>query len=124
MERYKESKGLASSSGRLLTEQRMGELSTQLQVARGETVRAQTRVDEINAAFAKAAKSGPLKDVLSYTEAPIVSSDITTDPSSCTFDAGMRMVQGKMAKINGWYDNEWGYSNRLVDLVDKVAASL
>ena len=73
-------------------------------------------VEEINAAFAKAAKSGPLKGVLSYTDAPIVSSDITTDPSSCTFDAGMTMVQGKMAKINGWYDNEWGYSNRLVDM--------
>ncbi len=76
----------------------------------------QATVEEINAAFKKAAKSGALKDVLSYTEAPIVSSDITTDPSSCTFDAGMTMVQGKMAKINGWYDNEWGYSNRLVDM--------
>jgi len=73
-------------------------------------------VEEINAAFQKAAKSGPLKDVLSYTEAPIVSSDIVTDPSSCTFDAGMTHVQGKMVKVNGWYDNEWGYSNRLVDM--------
>jgi glyceraldehyde 3-phosphate dehydrogenase len=73
-------------------------------------------VEEINAAFKKAAKSGPLKDVLSYTEDPIVSSDIVTDPSSCTYDAGMTQVQGKMVKVNGWYDNEWGYSNRLVDM--------
>ncbi len=73
-------------------------------------------VAEINAAFKKAAKSGALKDVLSYTEDPIVSSDIVTDPSSCTFDAGMTMVQGNMVKVNGWYDNEWGYSNRLVDM--------
>ena len=54
--------------------------------------------------------------MLSYTEAPIVSSDIVTDPSSCTFDAGLTMTMGKMVKVNGWYDNEWGYSNRLVDL--------
>ena len=73
-------------------------------------------VEEINAAFKKAAKSGPLKDVLSYTEDPIVSSDIVTDPSSCTYDAGMTQVQGKMVKVNGWYDNEWGNSNRLVDM--------
>ena len=73
-------------------------------------------VEEINAAFKKAAKTGALKDVLSYTDEPIVSSDIVTDPSSCTFDAGMTQVQGKMVKVNGWYDNEWGYSNRLVDM--------
>ena len=73
-------------------------------------------VEEINAAFAKAAKTGALKGVLTYTEDPIVSSDIVTDPSSCTYDAGMTQVQGKMAKVNGWYDNEWGYSNRLVDM--------
>ncbi len=73
-------------------------------------------VEEINAAFKKAAKTGPLKDVLTYTEDPIVSSDIVTDPSSCTYDAGMTQVLGKMVKVNGWYDNEWGYSNRLVDM--------
>ncbi len=73
-------------------------------------------VDEINAAFKAAAAKGDLKPVLTYTEAPIVSSDIVTDPSSCTFDAGLTMSMGKMVKVNGWYDNEWGYSNRLVDL--------
>ena len=81
-------------------------------------------VEEINAAFAKAAKTGALKDVLTYTDAPIVSSDIVTDPSSCTFDAGMTMVQNKMVKISGWYDNEWGYSNRLVDMTMYVGAKV
>jgi glyceraldehyde 3-phosphate dehydrogenase len=74
-------------------------------------------VEEINAAFAKAAKSGPLKGVLRYTEDPIVSSDIVTDPHSCIFDAGLTMSMGKLVKVLGWYDNEWGYSNRLVDFV-------
>jgi glyceraldehyde 3-phosphate dehydrogenase len=72
-------------------------------------------VAAINAAYAKAAK-GSLKGVLKYTEDPIVSSDIVTDPHSCIFDAGLTMSMGKLVKINGWYDNEWGYSNRLVDL--------
>ena len=72
-------------------------------------------VEDINAAFAAAAKK-ELKGVLKYTEDPIVSSDIVTDPHSCVFDAGLTMSMGKMVKINGWYDNEWGYSNRLVDL--------
>ena len=72
-------------------------------------------VEQINAAFAAAAKK-ELKGVLKYTEDAIVSSDIVTDPHSCVFDAGLTMSMGKMVKINGWYDNEWGYSNRLVDL--------
>ena len=72
-------------------------------------------VEEVNAAFAAAAKRS-LKGVLKYTEDPIVSSDIVTDPHSCVFDAGLTMSMGKLVKINGWYDNEWGYSNRLVDL--------
>ena len=72
-------------------------------------------VDEINGAFAKAA-SGKLKGVLRYTDDPIVSSDIVHDSHSCIFDAGLTMSMGKMVKVNGWYDNEWGYSNRLVDL--------
>ena len=71
--------------------------------------------EEINAAFAKAA-AGKLKGVLRYTEDPIVSSDIVHDTHSCIFDAGLTMSMGKMVKVNGWYDNEWGYSNRLVDL--------
>ena len=73
-------------------------------------------VEEVNAAFKAAASKGPLKGVLKYTDAPIVSSDIVTDPASCTFDADLTMTMGKMVKVNGWYDNEWGYSNRLVDL--------
>jgi glyceraldehyde 3-phosphate dehydrogenase len=71
-------------------------------------------VEEVNAAFKKAAASGPLKGVLRYTEDPIVSSDIVGDPHSSIFDAGLTMSMGKMVKVLSWYDNEWGYSNRLV----------
>jgi len=78
---------------------------------------------EINAAM-KAAADGPLKGFLSYTEDPIVSSDIVTDPSSCIFDAGLTKVIGNQVKVVGWYDNEWGYSNRLVDLIDYVGKTL
>ena len=80
-------------------------------------------VAEINAAMKKAAE-GSLKGYLSYTEDPIVSSDIVTDPSSCIFDSGLTKVIGNQVKIVGWYDNEWGYSNRLVDLVSYVGAKL
>jgi glyceraldehyde 3-phosphate dehydrogenase len=79
--------------------------------------------DEINAAM-KAAAEGPLKGILSYTEDPIVSSDIVTDPASCIIDAQLTNASGSMAKVVGWYDNEWGYSNRLVDLVGYVGQSL
>ncbi|MEY3806224.1 MAG: glyceraldehyde-3-phosphate dehydrogenase [Actinomycetota bacterium] len=72
--------------------------------------------DEINAAF-KAAANGPLKGVLEYTDEPIVSSDIVTNPHSCVFDSDLTMSMGTLVKVLGWYDNEWGYSNRLVDLV-------
>ncbi|MDQ1641599.1 MAG: hypothetical protein QOJ90_950 [Actinomycetota bacterium] len=82
-----------------------------------------TTVEEVNAAF-KAAADGPFKGYLTYTEDEIVSSDIVTDPSSCTFDAKLTKVIGNQVKIIGWYDNEWGYSNRLVDLVDLVGRSL
>ena len=78
-------------------------------------------VSEINAAFADAARKGALKGILKYTEDPIVSSDIVGDPHSSIFDAGMTMSMGKMVKVCSWYDNEWGYSNRLVDLVRHVA---
>ena len=71
---------------------------------------------EINEAFKDAAASGPLSGVLVYSEAPLVSSDIVGSPASCTFDAGLTMAQGSLVKIFGWYDNEMGYSNRLVDL--------
>ena len=71
-------------------------------------------VDEINAAY-KAAADGPLKGVLEYTDLPIVSSDIVTNPHSCIFDSDLTMSLGNLVKVLGWYDNEWGYSNRLVD---------
>jgi glyceraldehyde 3-phosphate dehydrogenase len=73
-------------------------------------------VEEINAAFKAASESGPLAGRLCYTEDPIVSSDIVGSSASCTFDSLMTMVMGSMVKVFGWYDNEWGYSNRLVDL--------
>ena len=79
--------------------------------------------EQINAAMKKAA-NGPLKGYLSYTEDPIVSSDIVTDPSSCIFDAQLTKAIGTTVKVVGWYDNEWGYSNRLVDLVGYVGKSL
>ena len=72
----------------------------------------------------KAAAEGSLKGYLSYTEDPIVSSDIVTDPSSCIFDSGLTKVIGSTAKVVGWYDNEWGYSNRLVDLAKLVGRGL
>jgi glyceraldehyde 3-phosphate dehydrogenase len=81
--------------------------------------------DDVNRAFAAAADSPPLAPVLVYSEAPIVSSDIVGSPASCTFDAPLTMAQpvgdGTLVKVQGWYDNEWGYSNRLVDLVSVVA---
>ncbi|MEZ5272081.1 MAG: type I glyceraldehyde-3-phosphate dehydrogenase [Ilumatobacteraceae bacterium] len=81
-------------------------------------------VAEINAAFKKAAASGPLKGVLRYTEDPIVSSDIVGDPHSSIFDAGLTMSMGKMVKVLSWYDNEWGYSNRLIDTTMYAASKL
>jgi len=79
--------------------------------------------DEVNAAMKKWA-NGPLKGYLTYTEDPIVSSDIVTDPSSCIFDSLLTNAMGDTVKVVGWYDNEWGYSNRLVDLVGYVGRSL
>ena len=87
------------------------------------TVREPATVEAVNAAFAAAAGDG-LNGYLTYTEDPIVSSDIVTDPSSCIFDAGLTRVIGDTVKVVGWYDNEWGYSHRLVDLVDLVASTL
>jgi len=80
-------------------------------------------VDEINAAYAAAAESGPMSGVLDYSEAPIVSSDIVGSPASCTFDAPLTMAMGNLVKVLGWYDNEWGYSNRLVDITVKVGSA-
>ena len=83
----------------------------------------ETSVEEVNAAL-KAAAEGELKGLLKYTEDPIVSSDIVTDPHSCIFDAGLTKVIGNQVKVVGWYDNEWGYSNRLADLVTFVGDRL
>ncbi|MET0853334.1 MAG: type I glyceraldehyde-3-phosphate dehydrogenase [Mycetocola sp.] len=80
-------------------------------------------VEEVNAAY-KAAAEGPLKGILSYTEDPIVSSDIVGDPHSSIFDAGLTKVIGDQVKVASWYDNEWGYSNRLVDLTVFVSETL
>ncbi len=85
-------------------------------------------VDDVNGAFRRAASSGPLAAVLEYTEDPIVSSDIVGSPASCTFDAGLTMVMPvdddtTLVKTQGWYDNEWGYANRLVDLVVLLGAA-
>jgi glyceraldehyde 3-phosphate dehydrogenase len=80
-------------------------------------------VEEINAAFKAAADSGPLSKVLVYTEDEIVSSDIVGTAASCTFDSKLTMAMGSMVKVLGWYDNEWGYSNRLVDLSLIVGAA-
>ena len=80
-------------------------------------------VEEINAAY-KAAAEGPLAGILRYSDDPIVSSDIVTDPASCIYDAPLTKVIGNQVKVVGWYDNEWGYSNRLADLVKLVGSKL
>ncbi len=80
--------------------------------------------DEVNAVVKAAATEGPLAPYLTYTEDPIVSSDIVTDPSSCIFDGGVTKAIGNQVKVLGWYDNEWGYSNRLIDLCLYVGESL
>ena len=87
------------------------------------TVARETTVDEVKAAY-KAAADGPFKGILTYTEDEIVSSDIVGDPASCIFDAGLTKVIGDQIKVVGWYDNEWGYSNRLVDVVQLVGSTL
>jgi glyceraldehyde 3-phosphate dehydrogenase len=79
----------------------------------------ETSVEEVNAAF-RAAADGPMKGILQYSEDPLVSSDIQQSPYSCIFDSELTMVTGTMVKVFGWYDNEWGYSCRLVDLVGRL----
>jgi glyceraldehyde 3-phosphate dehydrogenase len=80
-------------------------------------------VEDVNTAFKKAATTGPLAKVLEYTDDPIVSSDIVGTEASCTFDSLMTMSMGSLVKVFGWYDNEWGYSNRLVDLAAIVGSA-
>ena len=83
----------------------------------------ETSVEEVNAAI-KAAAEGPMKGVLVYSEAPLVSTDIVTDPASSIFDAPLTKVIGDQVKVSSWYDNEWGYSNRLLDLVAYIGKTL
>lgn len=84
----------------------------------------ETTVEEVNAIVKAAAESAAMKGKLVYTEDPIVSKDIETDPASCIFDAKLTKVIGNQVKVLGWYDNEWGYSNRLVDLTALVGSKL
>ena len=84
------------------------------------TLGRETSVDEVNTAFREAAGSGPLEGLLYFADDPIVSTDINGNPYSCIFDSELTMVQGSTVKVFGWYDNEWGYSCRLVDLIGKL----
>ncbi|HSO14681.1 MAG TPA: type I glyceraldehyde-3-phosphate dehydrogenase [Arthrobacter sp.] len=88
------------------------------------TVSRETTVAEVNAALKAASESDELRGLLTYTDEPIVSSDIVGDPASSIFDSGLTKVIGNQVKVVSWYDNEWGYSNRLVDLTELVAAKL
>jgi glyceraldehyde 3-phosphate dehydrogenase len=85
------------------------------------TLGREVTADEINAAFEAAAENGPLAPYLDYSTEPLVSTAIVHSPASCTFDSDLTMASGTSAKVFGWYDNEWGYSCRLVDLVPRVA---
>jgi glyceraldehyde 3-phosphate dehydrogenase len=88
------------------------------------TLKREASIEDVNAAYRAASERGPLAGKLVYTEDPIVSSDIVGSPASCTFDALSTMAIGNMVKVLGWYDNEWGYSHRLVDLTTLVASKL
>ncbi len=88
------------------------------------TLSREATVEEVNAAFKEAAADPHWAGILSYTEDPIVSSDIVTDPASSIFDSGLTKVMGNQVKVVGWYDNEWGYSNRLLDLTVLIASKL
>jgi glyceraldehyde 3-phosphate dehydrogenase len=77
--------------------------------------------ERVNAAFGRAAEKGPLVGLLRYADEPLVSSDIVRSPYSCVFDSQLTMCEGPLVKVFGWYDNEWGYSSRLVDLVERIA---
>ena len=85
-------------------------------------LKSQTTIEDINIAFKQAA-SGKLKTIVSYTDDPIVSVDIINNTHSCIFDSQLTSIVGDLVKVVGWYDNESGYSNRLVDLVEKIAIS-
>ncbi|MFC4997112.1 type I glyceraldehyde-3-phosphate dehydrogenase [Dactylosporangium cerinum] len=124
------STGAAKAVGLVLPELagRLGGVALRVPVENGSltdlTCRLSTSVtvEQVNAAFAAAA-DGPLKGVLRYSEAPLVSRDVIGDPASCVFDAGLTEADGTLVKVLGWYDNEWGYTNRLVDLAQLFAAA-
>jgi glyceraldehyde 3-phosphate dehydrogenase len=84
----------------------------------------ETSVEEVNAAFERAADTGPFEGIVQYTDEPIVSQDVVGSSYSCIFDSQLTMVNGSLVKVFGWYDNEWGYSCRLVDFVDRMARTL
>jgi glyceraldehyde 3-phosphate dehydrogenase len=84
----------------------------------------ETTVEEVNGVFQELADTGPLEGILRYTDEPIVSSDVVGSSYSCVFDSGLTMASGTMVKVFGWYDNEWGYSCRLTDLVERMAHKL
>jgi len=122
------STGAAKAIGLVLPELRgkVDGISVRAPVATGSltdfvvTLGRETSVDEVNGAFREAAGSGPLEGLLYYTDDPIVSTDVNSNPYSCVFDSELTMVQGSTVKVFGWYDNEWGYSCRLVDLIGKL----
>lgn len=87
------------------------------------TLKSEPTADEVRHAFNAAASSGPLVGRLEYADEPLVSSDVVGDPASCIFDAELTMAKGHVVKVLGWYDNEWGYANRLVELSAKVGVA-
>jgi glyceraldehyde 3-phosphate dehydrogenase len=125
------STGAASATGLVLTtmDGKLDGFALRVPVAVGSItdftaiVENDVTVEEVNEAFRKAATEGPLAPVIEYSDEPLVSTDVIGSPASVTFDSDLTMTMGNMVKIAGWYDNEWGYSNRLVDLVERVGAA-
>ena len=125
------STGAAKAIGRVIPELdgKLGGMAVRAPIPTGSmvdlvvNVRTPTSVDGVNAAMAEAADTGPFEGIFAYTEDPIVSTDIVKNPYSSIFDAGLTMVtDGTLVKVGAWYDNEWGYSNRLIDLTERVLA--
>ncbi|MCY3952893.1 MAG: type I glyceraldehyde-3-phosphate dehydrogenase [bacterium] len=122
------STGAARATGLVLAamQGRLDGIALRVPVADGSltdftaTLEQPATAEEVNDAFAGAAASGPLQGVLEFSAEPLVSSDIVGSPASCVFDSGLTMAGGTLVKVCGWYDNEWGYSNRLVDLVGRI----
>ena len=124
------STGAARATGLVLAamQGRLDGIALRVPVADGSltdftaTLERPATAEEVNDAFAEAAASGPLAGVLEYSTEPLVSTDIVGSPASCVLDSGLTMAGGNLVKVCGWYDNEWGYSNRLVDLVARIGA--